>query len=279
MFSLGGTKAAGPDGIPGSFYHKSWDIIKFDLFRAVQSFFVSGRMLKKWNETSIVLIPKVKSPESLSNYRPISLTNFSYKIISKIMVNRLKPIINNIISPAQSAFVSGRLIQDNLIVAHEIFSYLKRKRGGKWFGGALKLDMNKAYGRVDWAFLKAVLFKFGFNAHWCNLIYKCVSSCSMSVLVNGNQLPPFNPGKGLRQGDPLSPYLFIVVSDCLSILIDKAISDGSFTGIKLPNNGPHVSHSLFADDSLFFFNGDLNSCHTLHTIFQSYSGASGQVIN
>lgn len=89
-------------------------------------------MLRKWNETFVVLILKVKSPESICNYCSISLTNFSYKVISKIMVNHMKPIINNIIYPTQSAFVSGRLIQDNLIVAQEVLSYLKRKRMGKF---------------------------------------------------------------------------------------------------------------------------------------------------
>lgn len=103
----GGSKATGPDGIPGSFNQKSWDTIKVDLLKVVQSFFNSSHMPKKWNETSIVLIPKVKVPETIPHFRPISLINFSYKVISKIMVNRLKPIVNDIISLAQSAFVTG----------------------------------------------------------------------------------------------------------------------------------------------------------------------------
>ena len=279
VFSLGGSKAAGPDGIPGSFYQKSWDIIKLDLFRAVQSFFTSGHMLRKWNETAIVLIPKVKTPESISQFRPISLINFSYKIISKVMVNRLKPIVNEIISPEQSAFVTGRLIQDNIIVAQEVFSFLKRKRRGKAFYGALKLDMNKAYDRVNWSFLGAVLSKLGFNEHWCKLILECVSSCSMRILFNGQPLPVFYPGKGLRQGDPLSPYLFILVSECLSIMITHALLSKKFQGIKITKNAPLITHSLFADDSLFFFNGDLNHCVALNDILKNYCRASGQVIN
>lgn len=93
--------------------------------------------------------------------------------------------------------------------------------------------MNKDYNRVYWLFLKAVHLKSGFNALWCNLIHECISSCTMRVLFNGTPLPAFSPGKGLCQVDPLSPYLFILVSECLSILIDNASTDGVFQAIKL----------------------------------------------
>lgn len=120
IFSLGASKAVGPDGIPGSFYQKSWEVICLDLLRFIQLLFHSGSMLNQWNKTN-----KSPAPESVSDFRPISLMNFSYKFISKIMVNRLKPIVNSIISESQSAFIERRHIQDNIVVAQEAFDFLK----------------------------------------------------------------------------------------------------------------------------------------------------------
>ena len=111
----------------------------------VKAFFHSGFLLNSLNHTFITLIPKVPTPERVTQFRPISLCNVSYKIISKTLVNRLKPLMDSLITPFQNAFIQGRQITDNIILAHEFFEYLKKKGKGKWGFAALKLDMNKAY--------------------------------------------------------------------------------------------------------------------------------------
>lgn len=141
-----------------------------DVSKAVKSFFSDGPLLKDFNSTNLVLIPKVKFPESLSQLRPISLCKFCLKIITKVLANRLKRILKSIISPNQSAFVPGRMIQDSILVAHEAFHFLNRKKQGKESFMAVKLDFNKAYDMVEWDFLEAVMKKMGFADQWINWV-------------------------------------------------------------------------------------------------------------
>jgi hypothetical protein len=186
----------------------------------VQNFFRSGFLLKELNHTHLALIPKIENPSKVSHFRPISLSNFAYKIISKILANRLKPLLKKIISPHQSAFLQGRSIHDNSILAHELFHSMKKKRGR---GGlmALKLDMEKAFDRLEWSFLAKVFSCLGFSAHWIQLIQQCISTVSFSLLLNGSPFGKFFPGRGIRQGDPLSPFLFILGMEALSRLFIK----------------------------------------------------------
>lgn len=116
---------------------------------ATKEFFYAGKLLQFMNRTHIVLIPKVMNPELISQYRPISLCNFSYKVFSKILANRLKPILPHLISFNQAAFVHGRQIQDNIVVAHEVFHFLKLRKQGYEYDLSVKMDMNKAYDRIE----------------------------------------------------------------------------------------------------------------------------------
>ncbi|KAL4355323.1 hypothetical protein GQ457_06G003800 [Hibiscus cannabinus] len=154
VFSMGSSKAPGPDGFPGSFYHSFWDIIKVDLIAMVSHFFNFGFLDYELNKTNIVLIPKVKNPCEAHHFRPISLCNFSMKVITKILASRLKRFLPDIISPSQSTFVNGRLFQDNIIIAHEAFHAIKRAKKGSKGVMALKIDMEKAYDEVDWDLLR-----------------------------------------------------------------------------------------------------------------------------
>ena len=149
MFQLGAHKAPGPDGIPAFFFQAFWDIVKEDVTRAVQAFFHSGSLFKPLNHSYIVLIPKKPFPDEVSHFRPISLCNVIYKVISKVMVNRLKPIMDSLITPHQNAFIQGRNILDNILLAREIMDTLKKKKGKKFSFGALKIDMSKAYDKVN----------------------------------------------------------------------------------------------------------------------------------
>lgn len=161
---LGSLKAPGPEGFPGMFYSKYWSTVQENINQTIAAFFRDEITIDSLNKTNIVLIPKVSLPESVNQFRPISLRNNSMKILSKLLANRLKPIFSGIISEQQNASVAGRQIQDNLIIVHEAYHYLKLKKSKSDHEMALKLDMNKAYDRVEWDFLEPSLRKFGFDA-------------------------------------------------------------------------------------------------------------------
>jgi hypothetical protein len=144
-FSIGDFKAPGPDGIHAVFYKRFWDLCGGEITTEVLQAINSGVIPNGWNDTTIVLIPKVDDPELVSQFRPISLCNVIYKIISKMLALRLKGILPEIISPMQSAFVPGRFITDNVLVAYESIHSIKNKRNGAIGSCAVKLDMHKAY--------------------------------------------------------------------------------------------------------------------------------------
>jgi hypothetical protein len=166
LFQMGPLKAPGPDGFPARFFQRHWEILKDDIIRVVQKNFCDGVMPPGINDTSIVLIPKGDNPEELKDFRPISLCNMIYKVISKCLVNRFRPLLGEIISPEQSAFVPGRLITDNAIIAFECIHSIQRGVGDREEFCAYKLDLSKAYDRVDWGFLKKLLVKLGFQSQW-----------------------------------------------------------------------------------------------------------------
>nr|CCA66020.1 hypothetical protein [Beta vulgaris subsp. vulgaris] len=279
VFQMGSLKAPGPDGIPAIFYQKHWSIVGEDIWRAVSHFFTTGYILQEWNQTNICLIPKVERPEQACQFRPISLCNVIYKIISKIIANRLKPILKSIVTPYQNAFVPGRLISDNCLIAHEVVNLIKQRKKGTHFLAALKIDMFKAYDKVDWDFLFWLLTQMGFPSFYRQWIMQCVTTVSYSIIVNGEPTTRFKPSCGLRQGDPLSSYLFILIMDVLSRLLIDGVSAGSFQGIKLSRSSPVLSHLFFADDSLIFFKATPTACAGVKDILARFSRLSGEVIN
>lgn len=249
---LGALKALGPDGLNGMFYQKHWDVVKDDVCGAVLNFFNQGILPPEINETIVTLIPKIPHPESVSHLRPISCCNFIFKVISKIMVLRMREFMGDLITPNQSAFVGGRMIQDNLLVAHEIFHDLKGRGIMSKMNVAIKVDMSKAYDRVELGFLHKVLIAYGFHPEWVNLIMTLVSSVTYKYKVNGFLSQVLIPQRGLRQGDPLSPYLFLFVADVLSHMLLKAQQLGQIQGIRWGGQGPALTHLFSADDALLF---------------------------
>jgi hypothetical protein len=251
LFQIGPLKAPGPDGYPARFLQRNWGTLKNDVVAAVQRFFDEGIMPDEVNDTSIVLIPKKNNPEELKDYRPISLCNVLFKIVSKCLVNRLRPLLQDIIGPYQSAFIPGRLITDNALIAFECIHSIQTGSRGDFC--AYKLDMAKAYDRVDWRFLEGVLVKLGFHSKWIRWVMMCVTTVRYSVRFNGHLLDSFSPSRGLRQGNPLSPYLFLFIADGLSTLIRHEIESASLWELHICRRGPSISHLLFADDCLLFF--------------------------
>jgi hypothetical protein len=207
---------------------------------------------KTIDDTFIVLTPKVASPEELGQFCPISLCNVIYKIASKVVANKLKVILPEIISEEQSAFVPGRLITDNIITAYECLHFMKKKRAKDLRCCALKLDMKKAYNRVEWSYLCAMQC-LGFHPMWVTTLMRLVTSVSFLVLLNGECLEQFIPSRGIRQGDPISPYLFLLAAEGLSCLLKSRNQLSVLNGIKVALSAPMVSHPLFVDDNLLFF--------------------------
>lgn len=198
--------------------------------------------------THICLVPKVKNPELMSDLRPIALCNVIYKLCSKVIANCLKVILPTIISPYQSAFVPCRLITDNTLVANELAHFIHNKRTGQEGFMALKLDLSKAYDRMDWVFLRKVMERFGFARIWIDTIMQYVSTVHYSFLVRGKPRGFVVPTRGLRQGDPLSPYLFLLAAEGFSALLQQKQSVGLLPGISICPQAPHINHLLFADD-------------------------------
>ena len=156
-----------------------------NITQAILSCLNSSFILKSINHTSIALIPKVKNRERVSEFRPISLCNVIYKVVNKVIANRLKPFLNSIISETQSAFIADKLITDNVLIAFESLHHMKTCCSRKTGFMALKLDMSKAYDRMEWVFLEKILLKMGFQNSWVSLIMECITTVSYSVLVNG----------------------------------------------------------------------------------------------
>lgn len=226
--------------------------MKEGIIAAVKFFFQSGIMPEYVNDTIIVMIPKIDNPVKITDFRPISLCNVVYKVVSKCLVNRLRPVLDEIISPWQSAFIPERMITDNAYVAFECIHHIKQEKDPTRSYCAYKLDLSKAYDRVDWNYLRQMMQKLGFAHRWVDWIMSCVTSVRYSVKFNGAILDSFAPSRGLRQGDPLCPYLFLFVADGLSAFINIGIATRNISPLKITRSVPGVSHLLFADDTLIF---------------------------
>ncbi|KAH9666707.1 reverse transcriptase domain-containing protein [Citrus sinensis] len=202
-----------------------------------------------------------------------------WNVVAKMLANRMKMVLGSIISDSQSAFVPGRAIADNVLISAEIMHFLKRKRQGKEGIAALKIDMSKAYDRIEWGFLKSILLKLGFVVVWVNLIMLCVTTVTYKITRGELELGPIVPSRGLRQGDPLSPYLFIICAEGLSLLINHYERARMIHGARVARGAPLVSHLFFADDCFLFFKATVQEAHLVKKVLATYEAASGQQVN
>lgn len=279
VMSINGNKAPGPDGFSATFYESYWHIVGEDVIRDVRDFFISSYLHPQQNETHIRLIPKIVGPRSVADYRPIALCNTHYKIIAKLLTRRLKPLLPLLISDTQTAFVSGRAISDNVLITHETLHYLRTSEAKKRCSMAVKTDMSKTYDRIEWSFVKEVLRLLGFDPVWIGWIMTCIESVSYSFLINGSPQGLVKPTRGLRQGDPLSPHIFILCTEVLSALCAKGQADGFLLGIRVAHGSPSINHLLFADDTMFFCKSKPSCVSALMRILAIYEEVSGQRIN
>jgi len=277
MSTLKKESAPGPDGFGENFYQTYWHIVKNDVINAVLEFFSKDWLLPNFNSNTIVLIPKVPDAMSVNQYRPIALANFKFKIISKILADRLAPIMNSIISPHQRGFIQGKSIRDCFCVTSEAINHLHNKA----FAGnlAFKVDISKAFDTLEWQFLLKVLNAFGFNNRFCSWINTILRSALLSINVNGKLNGFFKCKRGVRQGDPLSPLLFCIAEEVLSRNISKLVDLGKLDLIKGTRHIQIPSHALYADDIMIFCKGKISSINALLELFKAYALASGQVIN
>ncbi|GLT45320.1 hypothetical protein SLA2020_191580 [Shorea laevis] len=190
----------------------------------------------------------------------------------------MKPVLDSIISPCQASFVPGRKGIDNVLILQElVYSFSKKK--GKDGDMIVKLDLEKAYDRLEWSFIREALMFFKFPDNFISLILSCISSSSISILVNGERTDSFLPSRGIRQGDPISPYLFILCMEYLSVKISTDMAAGRWKGSKAGKRGPTLSHLFFADDLIFVGKASQSNCHYLKDTLDFFCSRSGQQVN
>ncbi|XP_022007560.1 uncharacterized protein LOC110906790 [Helianthus annuus] len=275
MFGIGENKAPGPDGYTSAFFKHSWDVVGDQVTNAVLDFFENGQMLKQINHTIIALVPKKDSPNSVQDYRPISCCNVLFKCISKIITDRIKGSLDGLVSINQSAFVPGRKITDNILLTQELMHNYHIDRGPSRC--ALKIDIHKAYDTVNWSFLEAVLLGFGFHSTMVRWIKNCVSTVSYSPSINGELHGYFCGKRGLRQGDPLSPYLFTLVMEVLSLLLQRASKVDSGFRFHAHCAKQKIINVSFADDLFIFAHADCVSVKLIRDALQKFTRISGLV--
>ncbi|KAK5834293.1 hypothetical protein PVK06_018170 [Gossypium arboreum] len=204
VWSCDESKASRPEGFNLCFFIKCWEIMKHDLF-------------------------EVENPTEISEFRPICLVSSLYKIVSKVLSLRLRELVEEVVSDTQSAFIKGRQIFDGVLIANELIHSVLKKGGS---GGKLifKLDFSKAYDCVRWDFLQLVLSKMGFGEKWRGWLLECLSTARAAVIINGSSSNEFRFHRGLRQRDPLSPFLFILVTEVFHLALDKAAELGLIEG-------------------------------------------------
>nr|GEZ44704.1 hypothetical protein [Tanacetum cinerariifolium] len=252
-----------------------WEIVGFDVVNAICEFFTNGTLLKELNHTIITLIPKVKSPSRVNDYQPISCCNVLFKCISKIIANRIKHSLKNLISPNQSAFVPGRSISDNILLTQELMHNYHLDRGTPRC--AFNVDIQKAYDTVDWNFVRMILHGFGFHPRMISWIMEYVTTTSYSICINGSLHGYFHGKRGLRQGDPLSPYLFTLVMEILTLMLKRKVEESGLFTYHRDCSNLNLINLCFTDYLFIFSYEDVQSITIIKEALEEFKCASGLV--
>ena len=265
--------APGPDGIPVFFYLECWDVVGAEVMALIEEFRDDRCNIDRLNKAYIILIPKVEGAELIGDFRPISLSNSIYLIIAKVLANRLRLVLPAIISPFQSAFLPGRQMSDSIVTTEEIVAAWCRDNtpGFLW-----KVDFSKAYDSIDWRFLWNVLWRRGFPKMWIRWVKQCVTTFSFAILVTGRpQGRWIHPQRGIRQGCPLAPLLFILATKALAVCTLQLCSRGHIAGSQSPSIPGGIPLLQYADDTTFFIQGSWAAAHTLSVMMDIFSDFSG----
>ena len=253
-----------------------WEILKEDVLKAVNEFADKGRWPRGSNASFICLVPKVDNPQQLSDFRPISLVGCLYKIVSKVLSLRLKKVMGKLIDIRQSAFLEGRGLLDSVLVAKEVLEEVKRRKKSCVY---FKVDYEKAYDSISWEFLFYMLGRLGFCEKWIGWIKSCLQSSSVTVLVNGSPTSEFYSKRGLRQGDPLAPFLFLIVGEGLAGVVRKAVEKNLVESLEVGVKKVKVNMLQYADDTLFLCEANFKSVCNLKVILHCFELASGLKVN
>ncbi|PKU68127.1 Putative ribonuclease H protein [Dendrobium catenatum] len=273
VFDGNENSAPGPDGFSYAFYRKTWHIIGLQVYNAVGNFFSSGSLPKGVKATAITLIPKCSHASNITDYRPISLCNILYKIVAKVLANRLKEVLPYIIHESQSGFIANRCSTDNILLASELLRDFKGNN--RMF--CAKLDVRKAFDTISRHFIIERLLQKGLPESFVTWIKGCITDVHFSICLNGSLEGFFNSSSGLRQGCPLSPLLFCIAMDGLSNIITDNASSHNFKGICYKNF--YINHLMYADDLLVMGESSKENAKNLKTCLEKFASCSGLHIN
>ncbi|KAJ9536546.1 hypothetical protein OSB04_un000298 [Centaurea solstitialis] len=273
LFQIGNDKAPGPDGFSAKFFKSAWEVIGGDVLLAIHNFFYRSRLPKELNHTLLCLLPKSINATSVTDFRPIACCTVLYKCIAKVLVNRMKPFLDGIIGNYQSAFIPGRKISDNILMAHELVKGYHLNSGPPRC--AFKIDLRKAYDMVNWDFLFNMLAGLGFHPVIIKWITVMVSSPSFSIALNGESFGNFQGQRGIRQGDPLSPYLFTIIMEGFAMIFKECINEASNFQFHHGCQELGITHLCFADDLFVFTHGDVHSVGVVKKALDVFAMRSG----
>ncbi|GKV27391.1 hypothetical protein SLEP1_g36564 [Rubroshorea leprosula] len=270
------SKSPGPDGFNFSFVKAMWEDIKVDIVGFVHKFHKQGKIVKGSHASFIVLIPKVENPPKIEEFKPISLIGVMYKILAKLLANRLGKVIHKVIGEQQMAFIRGRQLAEGVVIANEVINEAKRNKKKSFL---FKVDFEKAYDKVCWSFINYMMLRMGFCEAWRSWIQECLRSSSVSVIVNGSPTRQFMVTKGIHQGDLLSPFLFLIVAEGLNGMVTAAVEKKLYKGVTVGSEEAMVSHLQFADDTIFFGEASEENIWAIKCIVRSFELVSGLKIN
>lgn len=276
VFQLHPDKAPRPDGFQAGFFQKCWHFVGEEIWQAVEATKNSSSLLNEINNTFFTLILKKNDSADLGDFRPISLCNTIYKILSKCLANRLKTFLPTIISEEQTGFVANRSILDGIIIPQEIVHTTQLTKEPSML---MKIDIQKAYDKVDWRFLCKCMEAFGFSKQWVNLIFNCILTPKISILINGTLEGFFNISRGIRQGDLLSPFLYVIMAEALGRSITKYRVEGKILGLKASKNVPNITHQQFTDDMIRPGYANRQEVSAFKEVLNLYVKASGHCVN
>lgn len=274
-FQLGEDKAPGPDGFNLKFYQTFWEVVQEDLCWIFQDLFDGSADTGPIDYSFVCLVLKKEGARKAGDFRPISLINGVQKIISKVLANRLRDALQEIISPSQSAFLKRRNILDSFVTASELVGW-GTKYGVEGVG--VKVDFEKAYDRVNWGYLRKVMGWLGANHTWCRWVEQCTSNAKIAILVNAHPTSWITAKRGVRRGDPLSPYLFFLVVEGLARMTQRALANKLLTGLG-PNEENSIAIIQYANNTFFFCEAKRRQLKNLLFMWQIFEWATGLKIN